>query len=115
VYAMAPYVLGPDEALVIRSRWPECRYGGVNLWNRYLQTYDYANRPVCRNRANTTLEPDGSWRMVVAHEDPGVANWIDTEGRPFGLVYWRWFMPEGEVPTPETEVVKVADLQAAGS
>lgn len=115
VYAMAPYVLGPDEALVITSRWPECRYGGVNLWNRYLQTYDYANRPVCRNRSNTTLEADGSWRMVVAHEDPGVANWIDTEGRPFGLVYWRWFMPEGEVPKPETEVVKVAELQDAAA
>ncbi len=110
-YAMAPYVLGPDEALVITSTWPKCRFANVVLWNRFLQTYDYVNRPVARNRSNTMLEPDGSWRMVVAHEDPGVANWIDTEGRPFGIVYWRWFLPEGDVPTPQTEVVRWADLR----
>jgi len=78
-YAMAPYVLGPDEALVIRSSWPKCRFANVVLWNRFLQTYDYVNRPVWRNRANTTLEPDGTWRMVIAHEDPGNGNWLDTE------------------------------------
>ncbi|HEU5301313.1 MAG TPA: DUF1214 domain-containing protein [Acidimicrobiia bacterium] len=111
-YAMAPYVLAPDEALVITSRWPKCRFANVSLWNRFLQTYDYVNRPVARNRSNTTLEPDGSWRMILAPEDPGVGNWIDTEGRPFGIVYWRWFLPEEEVPTPETEVVKLADLKS---
>jgi hypothetical protein len=110
-YAMAPYVLGPDEALVMRSSWPKCRFANVVLWNRFLQTYDYAQRPVWRNRANTALEADGTWRMVIAHEDPGVPNWLDTEGRPFGIIYWRWFLPEEEVPTPETEVVKLADLK----
>jgi hypothetical protein len=110
-YAMAPYVLGPDEALVIRSHWPKCRFANVALWNRYLQTYDYVHRPVGRNRSNTTLEPDGTWRMILAHEDPGLPNWLDTEGRPFGMVYWRWFLPEEEVPTPEAEVVKLDDLR----
>lgn len=28
-YAMAPFVVGPDEALVIRSRCPKCRCGGL--------------------------------------------------------------------------------------
>jgi len=111
-YAMAPYVLAPDEALVITSRWPRCRFANVSLWNRFLQTYDYVHRPVGRNRSNTTLEPDGSWRMVVAHQDPGVPNWLDTEGRPFGIVYWRWFLPEETVPTPATQVVRVADLRS---
>jgi hypothetical protein len=111
-YAMAPYVLGPDEALVITSSWPKCRFANVVLWNRFLQTYDYTNRAVSRNRANTTLEADGTWRMVIAHEDPGTRNWLDTEGRPFGIVYWRWFLPEEEVPTPHTEVVKLAELRA---
>jgi hypothetical protein len=109
-YAMAPYVLAPDEALVITSRWPKCRFANVSLWNRFLQTYDYVHRPVGRNRANTTLEADGSWRMVVAHADPGLPNWLDTEGRPFGIVYWRWFLPEEEVPTPLTDVVKFDEL-----
>jgi hypothetical protein len=108
---MAPYALAPDEALVITGRWPTCQFANVALWNRYLQTFDYAHRPVSRNRANTTLEPDGSFRMVIAHADPGVANWIDTESRPFGMVFWRFFMPEGEIQPLDAAVVKLADLR----
>jgi hypothetical protein len=109
---MAPYLLAPDEALVMAARWPACRFANVSLWNRYLQTYDYAHRPAGRNRANTALEPDGSFRIVIAHQDPGVPNWIDTEGRGFGMVFWRYFMPEGDIETPKASVVKLADLRA---
>ena len=49
-YSMAPYVLGPDEALVITARWPECRFANVNLWNRHMQTFDYVHRSVALNR-----------------------------------------------------------------
>ena len=110
-YSMAPYVLGPDEALVITGRWPRCRCANVTLWNRHLQTYDYAHRQVSLNRAQTQLEPDGSFRVVIAHHDPGVANWIDTEGRPFGMVFWRFFLPEGPIETPQARVVDLADVQ----
>jgi hypothetical protein len=110
-YSMAPYALAPDEALVITGRWPACKFASVAAWNRYLQTFDYAHRHASRNRANTTLEPDGSFRMVVAHEDPGVPNWIDTEQRPFGMLFWRFFLPEGDVETPEATVVKFADVR----
>ena len=110
-YSMAPYAIGPDEALVITGRWPECVFANVCLWNRWGQMYDYVNRQVSRNRANTTLADDGSFRMVLAHEDPGVPNWIDTEGRTSGTVFWRFFLPEGEIETPKAEVVKFAGLE----
>ena len=111
-YSMAPYLIGPDEVLVIRGRWPEGRFSNVCLWNRWSQMYDYVNRQVSRNRANTTLEADGSFVLVLAHEDPGHPNWIDTEGRPLGTVFFRFFLPDEEVETPVAEVVKFADLQA---
>ena len=111
-YSMAPYLLAPDEALIIRGRWPACRFGSVCLWNRWSQMYDYVNRQVSRNRANTTLEHDGSFVMVLAHEDPGHPNWIDTEARALGTVFWRFFLPEGEIETPRAEVVAFADLRA---
>jgi hypothetical protein len=110
-YSMAPYMLAPDEALVMTGSWPRCRFANVSLWTRYLQTYDYAHRPAGRNRVNTTLEPDGTYRIVIAHEDPGVPNWLDTEGRGFGLVFWRFFLPEEAVETPDARVVKLADLE----
>ena len=109
-YSMAPYVLGPEEALVITGRWPSCRCANVSLWNRHLQTYDYAHRQVSLNRAQTKVDADGSFRMVIAHRDPGVPNWLDTEGRPFGMVFWRYFLPDGEIDTPQAKVVKLSDL-----
>ncbi|MBW2419375.1 MAG: DUF1214 domain-containing protein [Deltaproteobacteria bacterium] len=109
-YSMAPYVFGPDDALVVTGRWPECRCANVCLWTRHQMTYDYANRSAGLNRAQTQLEEDGSFRMVLAHRDPGVANWIDTEGRPFGMVFWRYMLPEGPIETPRAEVVPFTSL-----
>ena len=111
-YAMAPFLIGPDEALVIRARWPQCRYGNVCLWNRHLQTFDYANRSISLNRAQTAADDDGRFTAVIAHSDPGVPNWLDSEGRPFGIVYWRFMLPEGEIETPQAEVVPFPDLQS---
>lgn len=111
-YSMAPFLLGPTQALVIRGRWPDCRFGNVCLWNRFQQTLDYANRPISLNRRQTRLEPDGSFRIVLAHRDPGLPNWLDTEGRAFGLVFWRFFLPAGVIETPRAEVVDFAALTA---
>jgi len=111
-YSMAPYLIGPDDALVLTGRWPECRCANVCLWTRFQQTYDYANRQVSRNRAQTQLEPDGSFRMILAHEDPGLPNWIDTEGRLFGMVFWRFMLPQTEeIVTPKAERVPFASLK----
>ncbi|MBK6286733.1 MAG: DUF1214 domain-containing protein [Gammaproteobacteria bacterium] len=109
-YSMAPFFLGPDQALVITGRWPPCRFANVCLWNRFQQTLDYANRSVTLNRRQTRLERDGSFRIVLAHQDPGGGNWLDTEGRAFGLVFWRFFLPEGAIETPRAELVAFADL-----
>jgi hypothetical protein len=109
-YSMAPYLLGPDEALVITARWPRCRCANVNLWNRQMQTLDYLRHGISLNRAQTVTEADGTFRAVVAHDDPGVANWLDTEGRPFGLVFWRYMLPEGPIETPRAQVVPLASL-----
>jgi hypothetical protein len=47
----------------------------------------------------------------VAHDDPGLPNWIDTEGRQSGSIFWRFFLPEGTIETPQTEVVKLSSLR----
>jgi hypothetical protein len=112
-YAMAPYLVMPGEALVIEGRWPKkARFANVVLWNRFMQTYDYAHRQVSLNRVQTKLERDGSFRIVIAHEDPGVPNWIDTEGRPSGLVFWRFQLPEEAIVTPVGKIVPHASLRA---
>jgi hypothetical protein len=111
-YSMAPYLLGPDEALVMRLRWPACRCANVSLWNRQLQTFDYLRGQVSLNRTQAVADDDGTVRVVIAHRDPGVPNWLSTEGRPFGLVFWRFMLPEGPIDTPVAEVVPVDSLRA---
>lgn len=110
-YTMAPYALGPDEALVMEGRFPKCRFANVVLWNRFLQTYDYETHVISRNRRSTTLLPDGRFRIVLASRDPGVPNWVDTQGRPSGLVYWRFLLPEGDIEPVEAKVVPLARLR----
>lgn len=109
-YAMAPYALKPDEALVIEGRFPKCRFANVMLWNRFLQTYDYLTHRISLNRKQTVLQPDGSFRMVVAHSDPGLPNWIDTQGRPSGLIYWRFVFPDEAIQPIASRVVPLASL-----
>ncbi len=111
-YSMAPYLLGPEDALVITGRWPECRCANVSLWNRHMQTYDFSNRSVSLNRKQTTVEADGSYRMILSHRDPELPNWLDTEGRPLGLVFWRFMLPADEIEKPRAELVPFASLKA---
>ena len=109
-YSMAPYFLGPEEALVITAAgpsavWPTSACGRAG--NKPLITR-IGRCPL--NRAQTELEDDGSFRIVLAHSDPGCKNWIDTEGRALGLVFWRFFLPEGEIETPQAQVVPFSQL-----
>jgi hypothetical protein len=107
VYAMAPFVLGPNQALFIRGRFPRCRFSNVVLFNRFLQTLNYEERTISLNRAQVEQARDGSFEMVVAHKDPGHPNWLDTEGRPYGIMFWRFQLPEEAIAPLETELVTI--------
>ena len=76
----------------------------------------YRHRRVSLNRKQMQLGRDGSFRIVVAHRDPGVPNWIDGAGRTTGTIFMRFLLPEGEIAQPTTRVVAVDSLAAqAGS
>jgi hypothetical protein len=110
-YSMGPYRLGVDEALLMEGRFPECLFANVVVWNRFMQTVDYRHRPVSQSRAQTRVEADGSFCMVIAHRDPGVPNWLDTEGHGEGTIFWRFLMPKGEIVRPICRVVPMASLR----
>ncbi len=109
-YSAGRFELAPDEALVIEGVMPECIFSNVLLWNRYLQTFDYRYRQVSLNKRQMGLGTGDKFRVIVAHEDPGLPNWLDTEGRSNGIVYWRFLMPEGAMQEMTTQVVKIKDL-----
>lgn len=105
VYLASSFDLKADEALVMRGRFPRARFVNVVLWNQFTQTLDYGHRPVSLNRAQTKLEADGSFRITLAHRDPGTGNWLDTEGRQQGRIFWRFLLPEEPIAPIETEVI----------
>lgn len=109
-YAMGSYDIAEDEALVIEGRSPESAFWNLCLWNRFLHTYNYDYEQVTINGGQVTYEPDGSWRIVVAHTDPGVPNWLSTQGHPSGRLWFRWFHPEATPDRPTTKVVPLSEL-----
>merc|ERR1712187_139106 len=99
--------LAVDEALLIEGIMPKCAFANVVLWNRYLQSFDYVTRQTSLNRKQMHIEPDGSFKIALAHQNPGSNwNWLDTMGREGGTMFWRFLLPEGPVQTPLATVVK---------
>lgn len=110
VYRSTRWNLAPDEALVIEGRFPRCRFANVVLFNNHMQTPNYDRRQVSLNRVQTNYEADGSFKMVLAHTDPGVDNWLDTRGLGHGTIFWRFLLPTEPLTPLTTRVVAVGDL-----
>ena len=110
VYRMTRWQLTPEEALVITGRFPDCRFANVVLWNDYLQTLPYRYRQISLNREQIQLDPDGSFRVIIAHRDPDHPNWLDTGGREEGVVFWRFMLPTEPVAALKSELVSLSEL-----
>ena len=92
------------------GRLPQCTFANVVLWNRWMASYEYRGQRISLNRKQLKLAPDGRYRIVIAHRDPGVPNWLATEGRPFGTIFWRFQLPAEAPERPHTEVMALADV-----
>lgn len=109
IYYHSYWRLGPDEALVIDSEIPECDGWNFQLDNHWLESLDYRYHTVHVNKHTAKYRPDGSVRIIVAHRDPGLPNWIETTGHDCGAMSFRWIRAQNH-PQPQTRVVRVDDL-----
>jgi hypothetical protein len=110
-YSMGRFELAPGEALVMRGTIPKCRFANVMLWNRHMQTFEYQFRRSSLNTEQILYEPDGGYAIVIAHEDPGVPNWLDTGGHRSGTIFWRYLLPETDPTVAQCRVVPVGSLR----
>ncbi|MEZ5501261.1 MAG: hypothetical protein R3E50_00915 [Halioglobus sp.] len=91
LYAGGVFELEPEEALIIEMRIQLApRYVGFQVANLWGESIDYANRIGSLNGHQMTVDPDGVIRIVLAHRDPGVPNWVDTAGHREGFLTPRW-------------------------
>jgi hypothetical protein len=109
---MGSFALAPDEALVVEVEPPQGLYWSYSIGNPWWETIDYARHQSSLNGHQAVVDDDGLLRVVIAHEDPGVANWLDTAGHSEGPVILRCVRTE-TAPVPTTRVVKFADVAAA--
>jgi hypothetical protein len=108
-YYHSYWALGPDEALVVEVVPPACDYWNFQLNNHWMESLDYRHHRISINKHEATCGEDGSVRLVIAHEDPGVPNWLETAGHAFGTMCLRWVRAETN-PRPATRVVKLDEL-----
>ena len=108
-YMGAWYRLRDDEAIRIRGKNVPCRYWSCQILTRYLESGDYRFHRVGINDRQVKMNDDGSFEIYASHENPGVDNWISTQGYPSGHILIRTLLAD---PLMEADfsVVKVAAI-----
>jgi hypothetical protein len=110
IYSHAFVALAPDEAIVLELDGGDAPWWGVQLYNRaWYEPLDYVHRAASRNQRQVLPAGDGPVTLVLAARDPGVPNWLDTEGRDEVLATVRWWRPTSG-PSLRAGVVPVASL-----
>jgi hypothetical protein len=96
--------LAPDEALLMEFDDPGTFWMLTNMGS-FKNSMDYLYRPVSYAPSRTKVDKDGKIRFVLAHDDPGYHNWIDTSGFEFGSVTSRNVLSDKFIDI-RTKVVK---------
>jgi hypothetical protein len=111
------FKVGSDEALVVTLDPVGARYVGFDLTDPWLVSREHVGATGSLNNNQIRANADGTYTYVVAPEDPGVANWVDTGGLHEGKLLIRWqVLPasaKSDGAVRKVELVKVADLKTA--
>ncbi|MEM7136511.1 MAG: DUF1214 domain-containing protein [Myxococcota bacterium] len=108
-YIGASYKLADDEAIKIEGKRIPCRYWSCQLLSHFLQSGDYRHHVVSLNDRQVTYDSDGSFRIYASRQDPGVKNWLDTDGRRRGQVVLRTLLAEVDMDA-NLSVIKIDDI-----
>lgn len=103
-YLHGYWELGPKQAWVIETEVPDCPYWNFQLNNWWMESLEYRHHRVWVNKHDARLNADGTLTLVVAHEDPGFGNWIDTAGHASGTALLRWLGADRH-PLPRCRVI----------
>lgn len=109
-YVPCVYDLKADEALVIEIDRPKARYWNLHLGDVWWQVTDFTYHQSSLNGHQVAFDSDGKARIVIAAQDPGVANWLDTGGISKGVALLRCYFTDN-YPTPAARVVNMRDLR----
>jgi hypothetical protein len=109
-YGKGTYRCASDEAVIIEFEPPDADYWNVQLCSHFWEARDYHLRQSSINGLQAAVEGDGVFRAVIAHRDPGTANWLDPAGNESGLIAARYFRAADGFDAPRMRMVAFADL-----
>jgi hypothetical protein len=114
-YSLGHFALTKDQALVLTIHPGTAKYMTVPVTNLWGTTMDPVHRLSSRNLDQVAKNPDGSFTVIVTPTDPGLENWIDTEGLSEGMLFLRWAAiadnsPSAPQPAVESKVVLLSEL-----
>ncbi|HKQ84019.1 MAG TPA: DUF1214 domain-containing protein [Steroidobacteraceae bacterium] len=111
-YAMAVFELQPDEALLIEmDKLPDGAYWSFQLGDVWSRSLEFTSRQSSLNDIEAVPDSDGVLRIVVAHKDPGVNNWLDPCGRIEGTIVFRNYRAKTS-PVPKSRKIKLSEVHA---
>ncbi|MDG2306606.1 MAG: DUF1214 domain-containing protein [Candidatus Binatia bacterium] len=111
LYGGGWYRLEDGEGLLIECDRPNARYWSFQLYSApWFESLDVTNRICSLNGEQMQVDADGRFRLVVSATDPHIPNWLDTEGRPDGMVSYRWIWSD-DAAVPQASVVRLEDLR----
>jgi hypothetical protein len=108
-YVGAMFKLAEDEAILIEGKDVPCRYWSAQILTKFLESGDYRYHRVAINNRQVAVDDDGSFRIYASHTNPGVRNWMSTQGYPRGQIVLRTLLAEEDM-NAELSVVKLADI-----
>jgi hypothetical protein len=103
--------LGADEALIVEMDWHD-GFWLLGMGGPFVQSMDFLYRCTSYSPARTKVDNDNVVRLVMAHDDPGMHNWLDTQGFSEGNLGYRNLMSQNPA-TFRTRLVKRSELLAA--
>jgi hypothetical protein len=87
------WALEPDEALILEFNSHD-GFWMVTIMGAFYNSLDFLYRPVSYTPSRTRVDSDGKIRLILAHDDPGFHNWIDTQGFVTGGLTYRNLMSD---------------------
>lgn len=101
--------IADDEALLIELEPPKAQMWSFQLGNYWWESIEYVTGFGSINSFQAHTDSDGMIRLVIAKQDPGILNWLDTGGHNEGSVMYR-FQNTTTVPSPTARLVKLDKL-----
>ena len=108
-YGKGIYRCAADEAVILEVTPPLAPYWSIQLTSHYWEALDWNWRQTSLNGHQAVLDDDGVFRAVIAHADPGVANWLDAGSHQTGLITARYYKA-ASTPLPRLRTVPLAEL-----